>query len=734
MCILQSQKVIPMKTTGFVLAILAVALAVLIPCVTAADGVCPDYCANGMTYFRGTYNSRTLACDYASRMTCDYGCDARGTICAAAPVTTVTTVTPSCPDYCSNGITYSRGTYNSRTGSCDYSYRTTCDNGCDLRGTGCAAATVTTTTAVARGCPDYCSGGIHYLTGVWNSITQQCNYMTRNCVHGCDSSQTTCARNPAGCPEYCRDASHYFNGTWNDWTQQCEYAYREQCLSSCDSGGIGCTQTASTQTRSETGRYITCSGDCSCISRQGAVDRWGNNVRMCSGSPCGKMDDGTYLYCIQPTGQTTAQQTSAATERYINCPADCSCISRQGAVDRWQGSVRMCSNSPCGRTSDGTYLYCIQPTDQKTAGIRQRYSGPSETVIAVNPAFEGEQLMFVVSRERQAMLLGFIPMRMTVNTRLNATDLAVVREERPWWGFLVAGEAAPAPAPATPTPTPPPVSGAGACANQSWNEKCYDSAYDLDGDCHMTKDAAASVCGNKIKNGAGEAAYQDWVATYPWDCNDSDPSVWACGPSPAATNCTDSDGKNIFVNGLTKGLDFAGTKIITTSDYCTNSDGGAQVPSGKWVAEEQCGLNGHVEGHYYKCPDCYGCSAGKCVLQTAVGCELSCANQSWNAKCYDSAYDLDRDCNMTKDAALSVCGNKIKNDYGQGEYEIWVASYPWDCNDNDPLQCGFSPVCTGVLCPVKCEGTTLLSDGKCSELTGECIYKTMTLDSPVCKV
>jgi hypothetical protein len=397
----------------------------------------------------------------------------------------------------------------------------------------------------------------------------------------------------------------------------------------------------------------------------------------------------------------------------------------------------MCSNSPCGKTSDGTYLYCIQPTDQKTAGIRQRYSGLSETVIAVNPAFEGEQLVFIVTRERQAMLLGFIPVRMEVNTRLNATDLTIVQEERPWWGFLVTGEAAPAPAPATPTPTPLPVAAASACTNQSWNAKCYDSAYDLDKDCHMTKDAALSVCGNKIKNEFGMTDFNQWNSTYPWDCNDSNPAVWECEPSPivaAASACTDPDGKNIFVNGSTTGLDFSGTKTIISSDYCTNSDGGAQVPSGKWVAEEQCGVNGHVEGHYYKCPDCYGCSAGKCVLQTTVGCELSCANQSWNLKCYDSAYDLDRDCNMTKDAALSVCGNKIKNEYGQGEYEKWVASYQWDCNDNDPLQCGFSPICTGVLCPVKCEGTTLLSDGKCGEPTGECIYKTMTPDSPLCKV
>jgi hypothetical protein len=109
---------------------------------------------------------------------------------------------------------------------------------------------------------------------------------------------------------------------------------------------------------------------------------------------------------------------------------------RQAAVDRWGSAVQMCSGDPCGKASDGTYLYCIRPTEQSSAKIRERYSNLSEPVIAVNPALEGEQMMFIVSREQQGRLFGFIPVRMTVNTRLNATDLALLSEERPWWAFL----------------------------------------------------------------------------------------------------------------------------------------------------------------------------------------------------------------------------------------------------------------------------------------------------------
>ncbi|MDP2797538.1 MAG: hypothetical protein Q8N94_08535 [Methanoregula sp.] len=96
----------------------------------------------------------------------------------------------------------------------------------------------------------------------------------------------------------------------------------------------------------------------------------------------------------------------------------------------------------------------------------------------------------------------------------------------------------------TPTPTSLPVSGAGACTNTPWNEKCYDSAYDFDGDCHMTRDDVLSVCGNKIKYPLGNTGYyalidyEGGLAVYPWDCGDKYPAVWAC------ENVTAADCKN----------------------------------------------------------------------------------------------------------------------------------------------------------------------------------------------
>lgn len=45
---------------------------------------CGDYCAGGVFYSGGTYNSRTGQCDYSSRSQCRYGCNSQGTNCESA--------------------------------------------------------------------------------------------------------------------------------------------------------------------------------------------------------------------------------------------------------------------------------------------------------------------------------------------------------------------------------------------------------------------------------------------------------------------------------------------------------------------------------------------------------------------------------------------------------------------------------------------------------------------------
>jgi len=79
--------------------------------------------------------------------------------------------------------------------------------------------------------------------------------------------------------------------------------------------------------------------------------------------------------------------------------------------------------------------------------------------------------------------------------------------------------------------------------------------------------------------------------------------------------CSDPDGDNIFEKNTVTGLDSSKTSVLTTADYCTTKDGGAQTDKGAWVAEEQCDAQERAHTYYYECPNTHTCSDGACVVK-----------------------------------------------------------------------------------------------------------------------
>jgi len=99
------------------------------------------------------------------------------------------------------------------------------------------------------------------------------------------------------------------------------------------------------------------------------------------------------------------------------------------------------------------------------------------------------------------------------------------------------------------------------------------------------------------------------------------PSTTSGGQSISTTtklDCKDSDGNNIFTKGTVTGWDYYGTKKITTSDYCTATNGGAEVEKGKYVAEELCDSENKAHTYYYECSGNGMCVNGACTNNVAL--------------------------------------------------------------------------------------------------------------------
>ena len=138
---------------------------------------CYDYCSKGVYFFSGSYNSKTAECEY-SQKNCDQDCDTGGKKCAEV-------IKKDCPAYCSKGIYFFSGVYNIKTGECEYSQKN-CGNDCNSAGTKCAEV-------LKKDCPAYCSKGVYFYSGVYNVKTGECGYSKKTCEQGCNKEETKCA-------------------------------------------------------------------------------------------------------------------------------------------------------------------------------------------------------------------------------------------------------------------------------------------------------------------------------------------------------------------------------------------------------------------------------------------------------------------------------------------------------------------------------------------------------------
>lgn len=136
----------------------------------SAQDSCNDYCRDRVYFSGGTFNARTGSCDYSSPRTCEYGCDSRGIVCVSAPIATPTprpTSTPTPPLSPSSAP-----------------------------GASLPANLPDNPPANIRDCIDYCSDKTRYYQGIYNSRINNCEYQAARCEYGCDKEQKRCQERP----------------------------------------------------------------------------------------------------------------------------------------------------------------------------------------------------------------------------------------------------------------------------------------------------------------------------------------------------------------------------------------------------------------------------------------------------------------------------------------------------------------------------------------------------------
>lgn len=384
---------------------------------------CPNKCSNGIYYYRGAFNETTKQCDY-SKKRCEYGCNKTATKCASAPA-------KECPNYCSEGIFYYEGVYNTATGECDYSLRKECEYACNEAGTECVAAPIVEEppTPVTE-CRSYCKNRVYYHDGVYDAETGECRFVRKKCVYGCNEAGTECASPPTPsilkCHSYCENSIFYYGGSYNRSLEECAYRHKRVCGYGCNAKGTACAMAALKECRPYCenrilyykGKYNRNIGECDYLHRK--ICREGCNQRGIACLP---------VHAAGPLNLPREERVGTIA------------VTPRGEAQR-ELEVRVEQDVSVEVSDEGNALLIEKEgseftVEQRLGEVVSKFTTNRSRVERVDITVEENKPFYSLTRTREVRFLGIFPFSMQVSTLVDATNLQLVKEIKPWWSFLV---------------------------------------------------------------------------------------------------------------------------------------------------------------------------------------------------------------------------------------------------------------------------------------------------------
>ncbi len=383
-------------------------------CETASDAACPTYCRDNMTKYNGYYDTRLHQCEYEP-MSCRNGCNAQGTECN--PIDT------SCPDKCRNNWKYYNGYYNLRLFQCEYE-RDSCDNGCNANATGCVGdengttTTTTTTTTNSNQCNNHCENGIYYTNGFYDTGLQRCNFTQINCPTVCNAEGTSCGIPLQSCTDTDGD-NLYTKGTVTGWDSSgtTKITVDDGCTDSyggaeIQSGKWVVEQKCDSENKAHAYYYL-------CPTTGGCVD--------------GKCTGETNATVYNPNADYGSDSNRAGGTKSSSLPMTLGGGKRFLVIETGEG-VEMQISGQTVVLRKGTEEFSFERNFEKmaTANILSNEFASSAII-----AIDQNKPIYAIDKLRKGMALGIIPVDMPIMLLLNAADLSVIGELKPWWSFLV---------------------------------------------------------------------------------------------------------------------------------------------------------------------------------------------------------------------------------------------------------------------------------------------------------
>jgi len=97
---------------------------------------------------------------------------------------------------------------------------------------------------------------------------------------------------------------------------------------------------------------VQCPTGCTCMYKEEAYKRYGQNVTLCQDAPCDYDDQQNPLYCWKPGEEP-------------QCPTGCTCMYKDEAYKRYGQNATLCQDTPCDYDDQQNPLYCWKPGEEE---------------------------------------------------------------------------------------------------------------------------------------------------------------------------------------------------------------------------------------------------------------------------------------------------------------------------------------------------------------------------------
>ncbi|MDO8428248.1 MAG: hypothetical protein Q7S92_03480 [Candidatus Diapherotrites archaeon] len=294
------------------------------------------------------------------------------------------------------------------------------------------------------GCNDYCYQNIHYIGGQVDPVSNDCVFEEEIvCEYGCTSGQTSCVeeREALGCLDYCENNVFYSSGKVKPFMGGCFYWNSKVCNSGCNTDFTACSVVEIVEPEmNDFNAPVENELTGFDAPNENVSDTLVNLPELDQSFPEEETETDAQSELDLPAGNELEEKDFSKRLDTLKISAGVHqkvvSLEQHGLIR----SINIVLNETVEVTQNGLLSFSVGSQklelEQNLNSVLEQQIPENETVTKITVSVENNLPIYAVEKTVKVKLLWFIPLEISVVSKVNAETLAEVSTETPWWSFL----------------------------------------------------------------------------------------------------------------------------------------------------------------------------------------------------------------------------------------------------------------------------------------------------------